>query len=96
MVEQEHRVSTLMARTSVAETSPRFKLAASVAQFAELLRHSYWAKGKTLDDVVELAREAERRHPGDADIAEFVALLVKATDLAPTSPRPAPTAVPRR
>ena len=35
--------------------SDEFRLAAAAAEFAEILRSSYWAKGSSLDDVMKVA-----------------------------------------
>jgi Ca-activated chloride channel family protein len=64
------------------EASGRFKLAVSVAEYAELLRYSRWTKGTVLDDVVELSYEALPSFQGDKDVQEFVDLLGRAARLA--------------
>ena len=61
--------------------SPRFKLAAAVAEFAEILRQSYWAQDSSLDDVLSLARDVSSQLPEDADVAEFASLVARASDL---------------
>jgi len=68
------------------ESDPRFQLIAVVAQYAEVLRESYWAKdaGTTLDD---LSREADRVAaylPRDEEVQEFAQLVWEAVDLSPT------------
>ena len=45
-----------------ANTSPRFRFTAAVAEFAEILKESYWAKDGSLDHVLEVAREAAYAH----------------------------------
>jgi Ca-activated chloride channel family protein len=62
------------------DASPRFRLDAAVAEFAELLRGSYWAREGKWSDVLAVARRAARdtREPA-AD--EFVVLVEKAADL---------------
>ncbi|RKX23937.1 MAG: hypothetical protein DRP47_12110, partial [Candidatus Zixiibacteriota bacterium] len=54
-----------------------FKLAAASAEFAEILRKSYWAKGSKLDNVLELVKEImiETDSP---DIIELMSLVSKA------------------
>ncbi len=59
----------------------RFKLAAGVAEFAEILRGSYWAQGSTLADVLPLARDVAAQLPEDEDVAQWVELLTRASDL---------------
>ncbi|MHC4657152.1 MAG: YfbK domain-containing protein, partial [Planctomycetota bacterium] len=58
-----------------------FKLAAIVTEFAEILRKSYWAKGATLDGVLERAQQFSREFEGDADVIELVDLISKAERL---------------
>jgi Ca-activated chloride channel family protein len=62
------------------EASPRFRLDAAVAEFAEILRDSYWAKGSRLSDVLPVARNAARGQHEEA-VTEFVSLVEKATRL---------------
>ena len=67
------------------------KLAASVAHYAELLRHSYWTRGQRLDEVVELARAAARGFGDDRDVAELVNLVNRAASLESSPRLPTPT-----
>ena len=57
-----------------------FRLAGSVAEFGELIRKSYWAKGGSYDavlkDVKELIADTD-----DTDVLELAGLIVKARDL---------------
>ncbi len=62
-------------------SSSEFQLAATVAEFAEILRKSYWAKGATLDKVLERAQRLSREFDGDADVIELVDLISKAERL---------------
>jgi Ca-activated chloride channel family protein len=62
------------------DASPHFRLDAAVAEFAEILRGSYWAKEGRLTDVVSVARRAARSLREDA-VAEFVSLVEKAERL---------------
>ncbi|MBN1886905.1 MAG: VWA domain-containing protein [Thermoflexales bacterium] len=63
-------------------TSPRFQLAASVAEYAEILRESYWAKDSSLENVQGLAQRVKEAMPGDADVAEFAQLVGRAAQIA--------------
>jgi Ca-activated chloride channel family protein len=61
------------------------RLAAVAAQFGEILKGSYWAKGETLDQLLPLARKAAsdlegRRRATDVD--ELASLISKANQLA--------------
>jgi len=63
------------------EASIRFQLAAVVAEYAEILRDSYWARESSLADVAWEARRIAEYLPHDADVAEFVSLVERASDL---------------
>jgi Ca-activated chloride channel family protein len=63
------------------EAPPRFQLAAVVTEYAEVLRHSYWAKESSLDDVLAQARRVAEYFPEDEDVAEFLQLVERATTL---------------
>ena len=58
----------------------QFRLDAAVAEFAEILRGSYWAKEGRLSDVLSVARSAARGLQEDA-ANEFVSLVEKAARL---------------
>jgi Ca-activated chloride channel family protein len=62
------------------DAAPHFRLDAAVAEFAEHLRGSYWARDGRLSDVLPVARDAAR-DLGDAASAEFVTLVEKAVVL---------------
>ena len=64
------------------ETSPRFQLAAVVAEYAEILRESYWAQEGSLEHVLALAEDMRRQLPNDTNVAEFVELVDMAETLA--------------
>jgi len=63
------------------ESSDEFALAATVGEFAEILRKSYWARGAKLDTVLERAQRLSDRFKGDADVIELVDLISKAGKL---------------
>ena len=58
-----------------------FRLAATVAEFAEILRKSYWAKGAKLSDTLEHAERLTTERSGHADITELVDLISKTKQL---------------
>ncbi|MHC4641630.1 MAG: vWA domain-containing protein, partial [Planctomycetota bacterium] len=62
-------------------SSDEFRLAATVAEFAEILRKSYWAKGATLDRVLERAQHLSREFEDDGDVIELVDLISRAERL---------------
>jgi Ca-activated chloride channel family protein len=61
------------------EASIRFQLDAVVAEYAEILRESYWARESSLEDVVWEARRIAEYLPRDAEVAEFVSLVERAS-----------------
>lgn len=69
-------------RANFAETSPSFQLAAAVAEYAEILRGSYWAQESSLSDVLALAQMAGAGLAEDLDVAEFIWLVSRANQLA--------------
>jgi len=62
-------------------SSDGLKLAAAAAQFAEILRASYWARGARLEDVLALAQHCESRRESGEDIQELVRLIRRAAEL---------------
>jgi hypothetical protein len=58
--------------------SPRFQLTAVVAEYAEILRGSYWAQGAKLTDVVREAQRVAEMLSQDADVQEFAQLASRA------------------
>ena len=62
---------------SLEQTSPRFQMAAVVAEYAEILRESYWAQEGNLEDVVSEARRIQMLLPEEIDFAEFTNLVVR-------------------
>ncbi len=61
--------------------SPRFQLAAAVAQFAEILRGNEWARGSRMRDVAGVALNVQRAMPFDGDVSEFLGLVEQAARL---------------
>ena len=59
----------------------RFQLDAAVAEFAEILRKSYWAQDSSLTSVRELAQRVSTMLPDDTDVTEFVNLVAQAERL---------------
>jgi Ca-activated chloride channel family protein len=66
---------------SFEDSSREFRLAATVAEFAEILRKSYWAKDATLDSVLEHAQQLGREFKNDSDVIELADLISKAKHL---------------
>ncbi len=81
-IEQARELTTESIRTDPNTLSPRYVQAATVAGFADVLRHSYWARDISLQDV---ARAANTRlgSSSDAAVRELVQLTERAASLAP-------------
>jgi Ca-activated chloride channel family protein len=62
---------------------PSFRMDAAVAEFAEILRHSYWAKDGDLRHVLGMARDASRELGRPDDIEQLVRLVDQAWRLWP-------------
>jgi hypothetical protein len=60
------------------DASTRFQLDAAVAEYAEILRDSYWARESSLEDVAWEARRIAEYLPHDPDVAEFASLTERA------------------
>ncbi|MCB8967156.1 MAG: von Willebrand factor type A domain-containing protein [Ardenticatenaceae bacterium] len=61
--------------------SSTFQLSAVVAEYAELLRDSYWARESDLDGLTAVALRIAGYFPGDEDVQEFAALVSQAAAL---------------
>ena len=63
--------------SSLEQASPRFQMAAVVAEYAEILRGSYWAQEGSLEDVISQSRRIQLLLPEEIDFAEFADLVVR-------------------
>lgn len=63
------------------ETDPYFQRAVIVAEYAEILKESYWAEDSSIDDVYDEARRLEDYLYHDGDMEEFIDLVKKAARL---------------
>ncbi|MCA9728533.1 MAG: von Willebrand factor type A domain-containing protein [Candidatus Eisenbacteria bacterium] len=81
-IEQPLRLDQLA--TDVSRTTPRFRLAAVVAELAEILRQSYWAKGQTIDEILPMTRDVARELQDDPDVVELLRLVERARSLEAT------------
>ena len=61
--------------------SPKFQLSTVVAEYAEILRDSYWAQEGSLQTVADEAARLRQLIPEDTDIAEFASLTARAEQL---------------
>jgi Ca-activated chloride channel family protein len=64
------------------EASPYFQRAVVVAEYAEILKESYWAEGSTLSDVYREASRIAELLPRDEAMSEFVDLVRQARRMA--------------
>ena len=67
--------------TSFEEASPMFQLSAVVAEFAEVLRGSYWAREGSLQAVADHARRLRQLLPDSTEVADFASLAIQAAGL---------------
>lgn len=75
--EVAERIDPNVFKSSFESSSTDFQLAAAAAEFAEILRGSYWAKGSHLHDVLRVAQRVERERPSE-QISELIDLINKA------------------
>ena len=67
------------------DATPYFQRDAVVAEYAEVLRESHWARGSGLEEVQSLAQRVEDLFPGDGQVAEFAELVTQSEDIATTN-----------
>jgi Ca-activated chloride channel family protein len=67
---------------SFAATDPHFRLAATAAAFAEVLRESYWAEQVTMTTVAAEALQRVDEFPDDPAVRELADLVARAAALA--------------
>jgi Ca-activated chloride channel homolog len=63
------------------EADPYFQRSVIVAEFAEILKKSYWAEDSSLASVYRQAQRVSEYLPHDEDMGEFMELLRRATHL---------------
>jgi Ca-activated chloride channel family protein len=63
------------------EADPHFQMTVLVAEYAEILRESYWAQGSSLENVLEQANRLSEDLPENADFNEFINLVHTASQL---------------
>jgi len=81
VTEFKSSIATGQFNESFDESTNEFALAATVGEFAEILRKSYWAKGAKLDTVLKQAQRLSDRFKGDTNVIELVDLISKAKTL---------------
>jgi Ca-activated chloride channel family protein len=85
---ETHKVTELnkgFSSTELAESfsaaNPHFQWDVIVAEYAEILRGSYWAEGNTLAGVLEEAQRVGGELAEDPDVSEFVELVKRAAQI---------------
>ncbi len=63
------------------DASPALELTSLVAEFAEILKLSYWARKGDLDDVFRRAQKVSAEFAGDREVADLVSLVGRAAEL---------------
>ncbi|RPI22499.1 MAG: DUF3520 domain-containing protein, partial [Chloroflexota bacterium] len=66
--------------------STRYQLSVVVAEYAEVLRHSYWAGDVSLGQVAWQASRLAAALPEDADVSEFAGLTFRASQIEQSNP----------
>jgi len=66
---------------SFEKASPGFRLAAGVAEFAEILKKSYWAQKSKFSDVLPVIKDVLKERPDDAAVTELLSLIAKANKI---------------
>ena len=90
VTEFKSNFSTKQINHDFAGSSKQFRLAATAAEFAEILRHSYWAKGATLKLVLQQAQKLSQELKDNTDVIELADLISKAEQLMPKPPAEIP------
>ncbi len=83
VTEVKREIGTQDFAKSFEAASTEFRLAAGIAEFAEILRKSYWADKGKYADVFPVIRQALRERQEDRDIIELLNLIAKAGDISP-------------
>jgi Ca-activated chloride channel family protein len=80
MVEISHVVTGADFAPAWDKASPALRLTTLVAEFAELLKKTYWSKGGELDGVFFRAQQVSAEFAGDRKVADFVSLVGRAAE----------------
>jgi Ca-activated chloride channel homolog len=81
-IETSQSIYTNQLASSFNRTDPHFQWSVIVAEYAEVLRDSYWAKNISLDAIRAQAEKVSNHLNEDEDVYEFVNLLHQATQYA--------------
>ena len=80
ITEIQEKISTDCISGSFEKASSAYRLAAIVAQYAEILRHSDYAKGRTIEELIPQIDRVARELKHDESITEFSNLIAKAAE----------------
>ncbi len=78
VIEENFSISTGELIKSFNRAPYNMKLAACVAQFAEILKKSYWAKDEKLAHIIEIMNTIPKKFRNEKEIKEFIELVKKA------------------
>ncbi|NNE08056.1 MAG: DUF3520 domain-containing protein [Gemmatimonadetes bacterium] len=81
ITERKRDVDLREAHQRFEAADPTFRLDAAVAEFAEILRHSYWAKDGDLNEVYRVAHQAANELRSREQADEFLRLVDRAKGL---------------
>jgi Ca-activated chloride channel homolog len=81
ITEMSQEVDTHELSRSFEEADPHFQWSVIVAEYAEILRESYWAQNYKIGDVLDEARRVSAYFDHNPDVEEFVKLVRKASRL---------------
>jgi len=82
-VELEQAIASEHLATTADRISPNMLLDAGVAEFAEILRQSYWARESSPAAVLDLLQRLPDEFADRPEVAEFIALVERASAIAP-------------
>jgi Ca-activated chloride channel family protein len=83
ITEVSNEVDASVFAGSFDEATENFRLAAVVAEFAEILRESYWARESSLGEVLAEAKKVAPEFDNRKDVVELLELIEKAYKLKP-------------
>ena len=82
VTEIDRQLTTSNFSTTWDQAAPRLRAAAVAAEFAEVLRESYWARGSNLADLIPPITHLVSELAADQDIIELSQMIHRATTLA--------------
>ena len=81
VTEKSQDFNTNQMAGSFEKANPHFQWTVVVAEYAEILRDSYWAQDSTLSNVLEEAYRISDQLPENKDVSEFVDLVRRASEI---------------